>query len=204
MRNYVTGVICFIFMIGIVLKIANGSEEKEPFITLMEKEKVYLATSKSTFQYYCGPCHGENADGKGIFFTIDLEPRPRDLTDVGYMSELTDDYLQNFITNGSAAMEKSDLCPPWGGTLEENKIKGIISFLRSLTIAKTRAGNRPAEQKAGKEETVKVSSGETQGTPKAIIWSILIVSCSFLVFAAINEWKKLNIEEVSKNNNSKC
>ena len=198
-RNYVTGVVCLIFMIGIVLTAANGSEEKEPFITLIEKEKVYLTTSKKTFQYYCGPCHGENANGKGIFFTIDLEPKPRDLTDVEYMAELTDDYLQNFITKGSAVMGKSDLCPPWGTTLEENQIKGIIAFLRSLTIAKSKVVKKPAEKEEGKEEkTVKVSAGEEEGTPKAIIWSVLILSCSFLVFAAINEWKKLNVEEASK------
>ena len=198
-RNYVTGVVCLIFMIGIVLTAANGSEEKEPFITLIEKEKVYLTTSKKTFQYYCGPCHGENANGKGIFFTIDLEPKPRDLTDVEYMAALTDDYLFNFISKGSAAMEKSELCPPWGSTLEENQIKGIIAFLRSLTIAKSKVVKKPAEKEEGKEEkTVKVSAGEEEGTPKAIIWSVLILSCSFLVFAAINEWKKLNVEEASK------
>jgi mono/diheme cytochrome c family protein len=198
-RNYVTGVVCFIVMVGVFLKAANGSEEKEPFITLIEKEKVYLTTSKKTFQYYCGPCHGENANGKGIFFTIDLKPKPRDLTDVEYMAKLTDDYLQNFITKGSAAMEKSDLCPPWGNTLEENRIKGIIAYLRSLTIAKSKVEKKPAEKEKGKEEkTVKVSAGEVEGAPKAIIWSVLILSCSFLVFAATNEWKKLNIEEASR------
>ena len=200
-RNYVTGVMCFIFMIGIVLKAVNGSEEKEPFITLVEKEKVYLTTSKKTFQYYCGPCHGENANGKGIFFTIDLKPKPRDLTDVEYMAELTDDYLLNFISKGSAAMEKSDLCPPWGSTLEEDRIKGIIAYLRGLTISKSRVEKKPEEKKEVEKEgekVVKVSEGE-KGTPKAIIWSILILSCSFLVFAAINEWKKMGIEEASKN-----
>jgi mono/diheme cytochrome c family protein len=186
-------------MIGIVIKSANCSEEKEPFITLIEKEKVYLTTSKKTFQYYCGPCHGENANGKGIFFTIDLKPKPRDLTDVEYMAELTDDYLQNFITKGSAAMEKSDLCPPWGSTLEENQIKGIIAFLRSLTIAKSKVEKKPADKEEGKEgKTVKVSAGEEKGAPKAIIWSVLILSCSFLVFAALKEWKKLNVEEASR------
>ena len=71
-KNYVTGVVYLIFMIGIVIKSANCSEEKEPFITLIEKEKAYLITPEKTFQYYCGPCHGEKANGKGIFFTIDL------------------------------------------------------------------------------------------------------------------------------------
>jgi hypothetical protein len=116
------------------------------------------------------------------------------------MAALTDDHLLNFISKGSAAMEKSDLCPPWGTTLEENQIKGIIAFLRSLTIAKSKVEKKPAEKEEDKvEKAVKVSAGEEKGAPKAIIWSVLILSCSYLVFAAINEWKKMGIEEASKN-----
>ncbi len=192
-RNYVTGVVCFIFMIGMVLKPADCSEEKEPFISLIEKEKAYLATPKKTFQYYCSPCHGENANGKGIFFTIDLKPSPRDLTDVEYMAALTDDYLLNFISKGSAAMEKSELCPPWGNTLGEDSIKGLIAYLRGLTISKSKDGEEPAVKKEAA-----VTEAGSKGAPKAIIWSVLILSCSFLVFVAINEWKKLGIEEASE------
>jgi len=58
---------------------------------------------------------------------------------------------------------------------------------------------KPAEKEEGKEgKTVTVSAGGAQETPKAIIWSVLILLCSLLVFAAINEWKKLNIEETSR------
>lgn len=177
---------------GTSIKGANGAEERGPFITLIEEQKVYLATPKKTFQYYCGPCHGDSANGKGIFFTIDLKPKPRDLTDVEYMAKLTDNYLQDFITKGSAAMEKSDLCPPWGNTLEEDRIKGIIAYLRSLTISKSKLEEKPATEKESKEKkAVRIAEGKQKGAPKAIIWSVLIISCFFLIFAAKNEWKKL-------------
>lgn len=222
MKSYVIGAICFLLVAGTFLKAIDGAEE-EPFrlndqsplerrswagerlgragvvgqvVALIEEQKVYLATPKKTFQYYCGPCHGKSADGKGIFFTIDLTPLPRDLTDVEYMAGLTDEYLKNFITKGSAAMEKSDLCPPWGNTLDEDRIKGIIAYLRNLTISKSKKGEKPAEKKEA--EAKKVAEGRKKGTPKAVIWSVLILLCSFFVFATIREWKKLNIEKTSR------
>ena len=214
-KNFIIGSVCILFLMGAYVGITLGSGEGEPappasentgpeqVIKLIEEQKVYLATPKKTFQYYCGPCHGDSANGKGIFFTIDLEPKPRDLTDVEYMAKLTDNYLKNFITKGSAAMEKSDLCPPWGNTLEEDRIKGIIAYLRSLTIAKSKVEEKPAEKEGeveGEEEKkeVKVSDGEQKGTPKAVIWSVLIILCSLFAYAARNEWKKLSMEETSK------
>jgi len=222
-KNFIIGSVCILFLMGAYVGITLGSEEGGPappanentepeqVIKLIEEQKVYLATPKKTFQYYCGPCHGDSANGKGIFFTIDLKPKPRDLTDVEYMAKLTDNYLQNFITKGSVAMEKSDLCPPWGNTLDEDRIKGVIAYLRNLTIAKSKAEEKPAEKEIegevegeakegveGKEKVVKVSVGEQKGTPKVIIWSVLIALCVIFVYAARSEWKKLGAEEASK------
>ncbi len=95
-------------------------------------------------------------------------------------------------------MEKSDLCPPWGGTFDEDRIKGVIAYLRGLTIEKSKAEGKPAEEAAGKTEgkEVKVAAiGEQKGTPKVIIWSVLIILCVIFVFAARKEWKKLGEEQ---------
>ena len=208
-RNYLIGNICLALMVIALGNIASSSEEvevsqsgedTERVIKLLEEHKVYMAAPKKTFQYFCGPCHGEKGNGRGIYFTIDLQPSPRDLTDVKYMAQLTDDYLLNFISKGSAAMEKSELCPPWGGVFDEDRIKGVIAYLRSLTIAKTKVEEKPAEKEGKGEEgkEVKVVMGEQKGTPKTIIWSVLIILCVVFVFAARNEWKKLGMEETSK------
>jgi mono/diheme cytochrome c family protein len=203
-QNFIIGTVCILLMVGVFSRVVIGTEEGEPSpvindgaeqpIVLVEEHKAYMATPKNTFQYFCAPCHGEFANGKGIYFTIDLKPTPRNLTDVEYMSKLTDDYLLNFISKGSAVMEKSDLCPPWGGTLDEDSIKGVIAYLRGLTIEKSKAEGTPAEKEAeGKE--VKVSTVGQKGTPKVVIWSVLIILCVVFVFAARKEWKKLGEEQ---------
>ena len=103
----------------------------------------------------------------------------------------------NFITNGSAAMEKSTLCPPWGGTLDDTMIKGLIGYLRGLTIAKSKEGG----DASGKEEAdaAKVVVDEKgKETPQAVIWSVLIFLCAFFAIGAVREWKKLAKEGPSE------
>jgi len=210
MKNTVIGLICFLMAAGTLLRFTDGSEgkeagqpkeeiqqskavEPEKEYKLIEEIKVYLTSPKETFMYYCSPCHGTAANGKGIYFTIDLEPSPRDLTDVKYMAVLTDDYLLNWVTKGSAAMDKSKLCPPWGNTLGEDRIKGLISYLRSLTIAKSKE-----EKAVAVKEEVAVAGVGGKGTPPAVIWSVLILLSIFFVFSARKEWNKLAEEKASK------
>jgi hypothetical protein len=201
-KNYIIVLVCFFAVAGISISYVNGSEEgaqgestePEKKYELIETTKDYLISPKGAFLYYCSPCHGKSANGKGIYFTIDLKPSPTDLTNVEYMAALTDDYLVNFITKGSAAMEKSTLCPPWGGTLDDAMIKGMIGYLRGLTIAKSKEEGDTA---SGKEETdaAKVVVGEKgKETPQAVIWSVLIFLCAFFAIGAVREWKKLTIE----------
>jgi len=209
MKNYIIVLICFLVVAGTSVSYVNGSEgkqaeegaqaestEPEKKYELIEKTKDYLTSPKGAFLYYCSPCHGPEANGKGIYFTIDLEPRPTDLTDVEYMAELTDDYLQNFITKGSAAMEKSKLCPPWGETLDGDMIKGIVGYLRSLNIAKSKEGG----DASGEEEVDAASVVGEKGkeTPQAVIWSVLIFLCAFFAIGAVREWKKLAQEGPSE------
>lgn len=206
-KNYIIVLICFFVVAGTSISYVNGSEgtaeqategtaEPEKKYELIEKTKDYLTSPKGAFLYYCSPCHGTSANGKGIYFTIDLKPSPTDLTNIEYMAALTDDYLVNFVTNGSAAMEKSKLCPPWGQTLDEDMIKGIVGYLRSLTIAKSKEGG----DASGKEEADAASVVGEKGkeTPQAVIWSVLVLLCAFFAFGAKREWKKLAKEEPSE------
>ena len=208
-KNYIIVLICFFVVAGTSISYVNGSEgkqaeesaksesiEPEKKYELIEKTKDYLTSPKGAFLYYCSPCHGTAANGKGIYFTIDLEPRPTDLTNIEYMAALTDGYLLNFVTNGSAAMEKSKLCPPWGETLDEDMIKGIIGYLRSLTIAKSKEGG----DASGKDEADAASVVGEKGkeTPQAVICSVLVLLCAFFAFGAKREWKKLAKEGSSE------
>ncbi len=211
-KNYIIVLICFFVVAGTSISYVNGSEgkqteqskegaqaesaETEKKYELIEKTKDYLISPKGAFLYYCSPCHGRTANGRGIYFTVDLTPKPANLTNVEYMATLTDDYLLNFISKGSAAMEKSKLCPPWGDTLDEGMIKGIIGYLRSLTIAKSKEGG----DASGKDEADAASVVGEKGkeTPQAVIWSVLIFLCAFFAIGAVREWKKLAQEGPSE------
>lgn len=96
-----------------------------------------MLSPKKTFEYYCSPCHGIKGKGDGTFFTIDLKPKPRNFTDVEYMKKRTDDQLIKSITEGSKAVEKSNLCPPWGKTLTEKRIKELVVYIRSFSAQET-------------------------------------------------------------------
>ncbi len=199
-KNYIIGLIFLFVVAGTSISYVNGSETEQPKegtqaeaaepekkYVLIEKTKDYLTSPKEAFLYYCSPCHGKSGNGKGIYFTIDLKPSPANLTNVEYMATLTDDYLLNFISKGSAAMEKSKLCPPWGETLDGDMIKGIIGYLRSLTIAKSKDDGGAAEE----ADAASVEEGKEQGTPQAVIWSVLVFLCAFFAIGAMKEWKKL-------------
>ncbi len=208
-KNNIIVLICFLIVAGTSIRYVNGSEgkqaeegtqvesaEPEKKYELIEKTKDYLTSPKGAFLYYCSPCHGTSANGKGIYFTIDLKPSPTDLTDVEYMAALADDYLVNFITNGSAAMEKSTLCPPWGETLDGDMIKGIVGYLRSLTIAKSKEGGDASGEEEADAASVVGDKGKE--TPQAVIWSVLIFLCAFFAIGAVREWKKLAQEGPSE------
>ncbi len=209
MKNYIIVLICFFVVAGTSISYVNGSEEKqaeegaqaestepEKKYELIEKTKDYLISPKGAFLYYCSPCHGTSANGRGIYFTIDLKPRPTDLTNIEYMAVLTDDYLVNFVTNGSAAMGKSKLCPPWGETLDGDMIKGIVGYLRSLTIAKSKEGGDASGEEEADAASVVGEKGKE--TPQAVIWSVLIFLCAFFAIGAVREWKKLAQEGPSE------
>ncbi len=209
-KNYIIVIVCFFAVAGTSISYVNGSEgdqaetaqgestEPEKKYELIETTKDYLLSPKGAFLYYCSPCHGKSANGKGIYFTIDLKPSPTDLTNIEYMAALTDDYLVNFITKGSAAMEKSTLCPPWGGTLDDTMIKGMIGYLRSLTIAKSKEGGDTASGKEDADAAKVVVDEKGKETPQAVIWSVLIFLCAFFAIGAVREWKKLAQEGPSE------
>ncbi|MCP5005019.1 MAG: cytochrome c [Planctomycetes bacterium] len=194
MKSFTILIAAFVVLISIVNDVFCEESvppqvaESSGKIKLLEDHKPYLINSKRTFLHYCAPCHGDKGNGRGIYFTIDLMPKPTDLTNVEYMANLTDDYLLNFVKSGSAAMEKSDLCPPWGGTLDEERLKGIIGYLRSLTIAKSSSDEK------GAEDVVAPKTASSGAAPGFIKWAVLALLCLILIFAARKEWAKLKDE----------
>jgi mono/diheme cytochrome c family protein len=104
---------------------------------LRSKEPFEIRNGRIIYLEHCAPCHGVTGKGNGNYYASGLEPRPRNFTDPEFMKQIQDDYLFDVITKGTAAFGMSPFCPPWGETLgEEEKIKNIISFLRTLVSKK--------------------------------------------------------------------
>ena len=97
-----------------------------------DKRGDFLLSPKSTFQKYCGACHGPTGHGDGRYYATSLAPKPADLT-TQEMSARDDKYLFSWISQGSAAMGKSNLCPPWGYTITEEQIRGIVAYVKKLS-----------------------------------------------------------------------
>jgi mono/diheme cytochrome c family protein len=57
---------------------------------------------KASFAQMCAACHGPNGKGDGPA-AASLNPKPRDLSDKGYVAGLKDDYLKKLIKEGAAA-----------------------------------------------------------------------------------------------------
>ena len=155
------------------------------------RAQVFLLSPKKTFEYYCSPCHGAKGKGDGTFFTIDLKPKPRNFLDVEYMKKRTDDQLIKSITDGSKAVDKSNLCPPWGKTLSEKRIKELVSYIRSLSAQEA---EKPVV--AAKEAVAEVK--KSSAFKSSVRWLFLIVITLALAVGAIGEWKKLRKESLQR------
>ena len=88
------------------------------------------------FIHYCAVCHGEEGAGDG-FNAWNLDPKPRDLSDVQFQRAVSDDWLAEVIAQGGRGVSRSPLMPAWGYTLTAGQIREVISFIRTLTSKST-------------------------------------------------------------------
>ena len=87
--------------------------------------------AEDIYQTYCWQCHGMNGNGNGVNIR-DMSVQPRDHTDAAEMSTRTDDDLFKAIKEGGQSVNKSVLMPPWGGSLSDEGITGLVKYLRVL------------------------------------------------------------------------
>ncbi len=90
-----------------------------------------VARGAEHYQLYCATCHGAEGGGDGPS-SVALDPKPAAHSDGNYMNALTDEYLTKVIKEGGAAVGKSPLMVPWGGALNDDQLKDVIAFIRSL------------------------------------------------------------------------
>jgi mono/diheme cytochrome c family protein len=122
----------FIYQSSAYSGVENVKPAKRDF-KFQPKESFEVRNGRIIFNEHCAPCHGNTGKGDGRYYASSLEPKPRDFTNSEFMKQVKDEYLIEVIRKGTAAFGKSPYCPPWGRTLkEEEKIKNIVAFLRTL------------------------------------------------------------------------
>lgn len=87
------------------------------------------AKGKEKFDAFCVACHGAGGKGDGPAAAA-LDPKPRDLSDAAIMSTVTDEHLTKVIKEGGAAVGKSVMMPAWGGSLSDEDVTNIITYIR--------------------------------------------------------------------------
>ena len=106
---------------------AIRAEEREGKMSYVESQ------GKRLFVHYCATCHGDEGRGDGQNAS-NLNPPPPDLT----TSKTTRDVLllTKVITEGSAAVGRSPLSPPWGRSLTRQEIDYLVAYCESLSRKK--------------------------------------------------------------------
>jgi len=98
------------------------------------------AEAEKVFKFYCAQCHGLAGKGDGPNVTKDFPVSPRNFTDANEMDKLSDADLKNVIMDGGPSVSKSPMMPPWGKTISEEDVDGLIVYLRALCNCKGKQG----------------------------------------------------------------
>jgi cytochrome c553 len=92
------------------------------------------------FQRTCAACHG--ADGRGSWRAALIKP-PRDLTNVEFQVQMSNEQLRHSIRVGRGQM------PAFGGLMSDDEIADVIAFVRTLVPPGSLPPSVVAEPPAG-------------------------------------------------------
>lgn len=107
---------------------------------LLQSMPVSADETEEVFSFYCAQCHGPKGAGDGPNVTKDFPVSPRNFTNAEEMNKLSDADLKNVIMDGGPAASKSPMMPPWGKTLSEAQVDGLIKHLRTICACKGKQG----------------------------------------------------------------
>jgi mono/diheme cytochrome c family protein len=96
------------------------------------------AQGKRVFYAYCVWCHADSTPA-GPSNRSNLMPTPSLMNDGATLNGLGDEYLQNIISLGGAAVGKSPMMPPWDRTLSPDQLQSVIAFARAIAQPPYRA-----------------------------------------------------------------
>ena len=105
-------------------------------LILLAAGTAQAADDKQLYEFYCAQCHGLSGKGDGPNVTKDFKTDPRNFTSVADMEKLSDADIKNVVTDGGAAVSKSELMPPWGKTISEADINKLVAYVRKFCNCK--------------------------------------------------------------------
>lgn len=100
---------------------ALRAEEREGNLTYVESQ------GKRLFAQYCSTCHGDDGHGDGQNAS-NLNPAPPDLT----TAKRDPAIIRRVIAEGSAAVGRSPLSPPWGRSLSQQEIEYLVAYCEAI------------------------------------------------------------------------
>ncbi len=112
---------------------------QEPVIDALraEEQQVGLTYAESlgrpVFAQYCATCHGDAGKGDGQNAST-LSPQPPDFSTSKAMADPA--YVRRVIMEGSAAVGRSPLSPPWGRTLTAQQVDYLVLYCQALARKK--------------------------------------------------------------------
>jgi mono/diheme cytochrome c family protein len=102
---------------------AIRAEERQGDLSYVESQGKHL------FLHYCATCHGDGALGDGQNAS-NLNPPPPDMAASKTTRDAT--LLRKVITEGSAAVGRSPLSPPWGRRLSRQEIDYLVAYCQAI------------------------------------------------------------------------
>ena len=106
---------------------AIRAEEREAGFSYAEGQ------GRRLFRQYCATCHGDDGRGDGQNAS-NLIPAPPDLTTSKRAQDA--EYVRRVIVQGSAAVGRSPLSPPWGRNLRSQEIEYLVAYCHALATHK--------------------------------------------------------------------
>ena len=135
-------ILCATVAAGLVSTLAHAQVPAAPTVTPeaaaaaieMNKDVVLngdVAKGEATYKLYCALCHGEKGDGDGAGAAA-LDPKPRKFSDKALMDTIPDKQIFTVVKEGGAAIGKSMFMVSWKAVLNDEQIKDVGTFIRTL------------------------------------------------------------------------
>ncbi|MCA1555314.1 MAG: cytochrome c [Acidobacteria bacterium] len=110
--------LALVFWFGASQAASNAPQDKQA-----DKTATKTKDARALYGSNCATCHGKN--GRAKTFKAKLN-HARDLTDVAWQAEVTDERIYNSIANGRGKM------PAFGKKFSPQEIESVAAYVRSL------------------------------------------------------------------------